>query len=245
LPVSATAPVQRPGLGDARPSGWPPRPDLWLQDYTIQVPDLIGDSRSVILLDAMRRALLILIVALPALAAEPLPLVPREPYAKAHVSWMVRAQSGVREARLAEVDVWAEGTRLRARVKGEPQAGEFWVDGLSAEALRLVAGKPSEPRKHTLEHALQLALSRSPSLANANSDRIAGHPCKIVAEELPGGSTMSRCIWRGLPLSVEIHAGNFAFNAAATMVDEGAVTVADLQPPPGAPPAPASMSAGR
>jgi len=192
------------------------------------------------LFDAMRRSLVILLAALPALAD---PLVPREPFAKAHVSLMVRAQMGEREPRLADVDVWAEGTRLRARIRGEP--GAFWIDGLSADAVRVVDGKVAEPKRRTLEHALQLALAPSPSLANANSDRIAGYPCKIITEELPAGSTMTRCIWRGLPLSVELHAGSFSFNAGATMVEEGAVTVADVAPPPGAPAPAAVASAGR
>lgn len=191
----------------------------------------------------MRRPALILLLALPALAADP--VVPREPFARAHVSLMVRAQNGAGEPRLADVDVWAEGARLRARVRGEPKSGEFWIDGLSSEALRIIDGKVSPPRRRTLEHALQLALAASPSLANANTDRIAGHPCKIVSESLPGGVSMTRCIWRGLPLSVELSARGFTFNAGATMVEEGAVDVADLQPPPGAPSAPASMSAGR
>jgi hypothetical protein len=202
---------------------------------------LIKFSRSVMLHDAMRRAALILTLALPALAADP--LVPREPFAKAHVSLMARAQTGAEEPRLADLDVWAEGTRLRARVRGEPKAGEFWVDGLASEALRILDGKVKDPRRRTLEHALQLALAASPSLANANTDRIAGHPCKIVSEQLGAGFSMTRCIWRGLPLSVELSGKGFSFNAAATMVEEGAVSVADLQPPPGAPPAPASMSA--
>lgn len=187
------------------------------------------------------RAALILLVAVPALAADT--LVPREPFAKAHVSLMARTQVGNDEARLADVDVWAEGTRLRAVVKGE--AAQFWVDGLASEVLFLVAGKKVTPKKRTLEHALQLALAASPSLANANSDRVAGHPCKIMSEALPGGMSMTRCIWRGLPLSVEVSGRGFAFNAAATMVDEGAVSVADLQPPVGAPAAPTSLSAGR
>ncbi len=197
--------------------------------------------------DAMRRTspiLVLLALALPALAADPV-LVPREPFAKAHLSLMARAQVGSGEARLAEVDVWAEGTRLRARIRGEPRSGEFWVDGLASQATRIVDGKVSPPRRRTLEHALQLALAASPSLIHTNTDRIAGHPCKLVSEDLPGGMVMTRCIWRGLPLSVELHAGSFAFNAAATLVEEGAVSVADLQPPPGAPAAPASMSAGR
>ena len=195
------------------------------------------------LFDAMRRTALIALLALPALAADP--VVPREPFAKAHVSLMARAQLGAAEARLADIDVWAEGTRLRARVRGEPRSGEFWVDGLASEALRIVDGKVSQPGRRTLEHALQLALAASPSLANANTDRIAGHPCKIVSEAVPGGYSMTRCIWRGLPLSVEVTGHGFSFNAGATMVEEGAVGVADLQPPPGAPSAPASMSAGR
>ena len=193
--------------------------------------------------DAMRRSLFMVLLSLPALAADP--LVPRESFAKAHVSLMARSQSGSRDARLAEIDLWAEGTRLRAHLRGEPQAGEFWVDGLAAEALRIVDGKVSAPRKRTLEHALQLSLAASPSLANANTDRIAGHPCKIVSEELPAGFTLTRCLWRGLPLSVELTGRGFSFNAAATLVEEGAVSVADLQPPAGAPAAPASLSAGR
>ena len=101
------------------------------------------------------------------------------------------------------------------------------------------------PRKRTLAHGLKVALGASPSLASANTERVAGHPCKIVEEELPGGLQLTRCIWRGLPLSVELRGAGFSFNAAATMVEEGAVTVADLQPPAGAPLAPASLSAGR
>jgi len=191
----------------------------------------------------MRRLSLVLMAAaLPAVAG---PLVAREPFAKAHVTMVARAQSGEREARLAEVELFAEGTRLRARLRGEPTAGEFWVDGLASAALLLVEGKVSEPRRRTLEYALLLALAGSPSLARANTDRIAGHPCKIVSERLPGGATLTRCLWRGLPLSVELHAGSFSFNAAATSVDEGAVSVADLQPPPGAPAASTSLSAGR
>jgi hypothetical protein len=157
---------------------------------------------------------------------------------------MARAEAGPR-MRLAEVDVWAEGTRLRARVRGEPLAGEFWVDGLASEALRIVGGQVVEPKKRSLEQGLKLSLAASPSQANTNTDRIAGHPCKIVEETLPGGFQLTRCIWRGLPLSVELRGAGFSFHAAATMVDEGAVTVADLQPPAGAPSAPASLSAGR
>jgi hypothetical protein len=182
-----------------------------------------------------------LLFALPVLAA---PVVAREPFAKAHVSMMARAQSGRAEARLAEIDVWAEGTRLRARVRGEPQAGEFWVDGLASQALHLRDGKIDTPAKKSLEHALQLALAASPSLQNANTDRVAGHPCKIVTER-GAGATITRCIWRGLPLAVEVQFKGFTFNAAATLVEEGAVTLADLQPPAGAPAAPPTLSATR
>ena len=193
----------------------------------------------------MKRSSLFLIAAAMAAVAATPPLVAREPFAKAHVSMMARAQNGGREARLAEVDVFAEGTRLRARLRGEPKAGEFWVDGLASPVLRLVEGQVAEPRRHTLERALLMAFAASPSLASANTDRIAGHPCKIASQTLPGGATLTRCLWRGLPLSVELHAGAFSFNAAASLVEEGAVSVADLQPPPGAPAAPASLSAGR
>jgi hypothetical protein len=181
--------------------------------------------------------------ALPAVAAGP--VVPREAFAKAHVSMMARVQAGRGEARLAEIDLWAEGARLRARVRGEPQAGEFWVDGLASEPLHLRDGKVVEPGKNTLEHGLKISLAASPSLANANTDRIAGHPCKIVTQSLGRGTSLTRCIWRGLPLSIELESKGFVFNAAATMVEEGAVTLADLQPPAGAPAAPASLSATR
>jgi hypothetical protein len=180
------------------------------------------------------------------LAAAADALVAREPFAKAHVSMMARAETSRGEpARLAEIDVWAEGTRLRARVRGEPRAGELWIDGLAAEPLRILDGKVVEPARRSLEAGLKLALSASPSLATANSDRVAGHPCKVVTEQLAGGASLTRCIWRGLPLSIELKGRGYSFNAAATLVEEGAVTVADLQPPPGAPAAPASMSAGR
>lgn len=172
--------------------------------------------------------------------------VPREPFANARVSMVARSEAATdAEARLAEVDVWAEGTRLRARLRNEPRAGELWIDGLGAQPLRIVDGKVSEPKRRTLEAALKLAFSTSPSLVSANTDRVAGHPCKVAHETLPGGWSLSRCIWRGVPLSVELKTRGFTFNAAATLVEEGAVTVADLQPPAGAPAAPASLSAGR
>jgi hypothetical protein len=194
------------------------------------------------MIDAMRRILPLLLLATSTLAAGP--VVPREPFAKAHVQLMARAQSKNREAKLMDIDVWAEGTRLRARVRGDQKAGEFWVDGLAAQALHLVSGKIEEPKRKTMDVALMQALAATPSLANANSDRIAGHPCKIISEEVAGG-TMTRCIWHGVPLSVEFTQDGFSFNAAAVLVEEGAVSLADLQPPPGAPAAPASMSAGR
>lgn len=190
----------------------------------------------------MRRTpFIFVLLALPALSAGT--QVPREPFANAHVTLMARSQVGDSDARLADMDVWAEGTRLRARLRGEPAAGEFWVDGLSSQALRIVDSKVVQSRKRTMEYALELSLSASPTLANANTDRIAGHPCKIVTEDVPGG-VLTRCIWRGLPLSVELKTGTFTFNAAATMVEENVVRVADIQPPPGAPAAPPSMSAG-
>jgi hypothetical protein len=196
------------------------------------------------MVDAMRRfsAALIFAAALPALAAPP--AGPREAFGNAHILLVVRSQLKGHEARLADLEVWAEGTRLRALVRGEPKSGEFWVDGPGAKPLHLLDGKVDEPRRRTLEGALMVALAASTSLSNANSDRIAGHPCKIIADEPAHGETLTRCMWRGLPLSVEFASRDFSFNAAATLVEEGAVTVADLQPPPGAPSAPASLSAG-
>ncbi|OLD07586.1 MAG: hypothetical protein AUI90_09700 [Deltaproteobacteria bacterium 13_1_40CM_3_69_14] len=183
-----------------------------------------------------RSAVLTMLAAIPAISAGA--AVPREPFARAHVFWMARAQSGAGEARLAEIDVWAEGTRLRAQVRGEPQVGEFWIDGLASQALHVAGGKVDPPRRKTLEHALQFALAAAPVLPHTNSDRIAGRPCRIVVEPLQAGITMTRCIWRGLPLSVELHDKDFSFHAAAMLVEEGAVALADRQPPAGAPAAP-------
>jgi hypothetical protein len=191
----------------------------------------------------MRRlSAMIFAAALPALSASP--AGPREPFANAHLFLMARAQAKGHEARMVDLEIWSEGTRLRARARGETSLGEFWVDGLAAKPLHLVDGKIDEPRRRTMEGALMLALTASPSPAKASSDRIAGHPCKIVTEELGEDATLTRCMWRGVPLSVELSQRGFTFNAAATLVEEGAVTVADLQPPPGAPSAPASLSAG-
>ena len=188
-----------------------------------------------------RRGLLPLLIALPALAAGT-PAI-REPFANAHLSLMARVQSGGGEPRLADVDVWAEGARLRARVRGD--AGELWIDGPDAPALFIAGGKVEEARRRTMERALQLALAPARMPAHANTDRIAGRPCKIVQEVLSAGVTLTRCLWRGLPLSVALAAKGFSFNAGATLVEEGAVTAADLQPPAGAPAAPESMSAVR
>jgi len=190
----------------------------------------------------MRRiALFSLLLAMPALAAAPA----REAFGNAHVTLMVRMQAGAGEPRLAELDVWADGTRLRARVRGEPESGEFWIDGLDSVALWIVAGKSETPKRRTFAHALQLSLASAALPAHGNTDRIAGRPCRIVTERLSTSVTMTRCLWRGLPLSVELQAKGFSFNAGAMLVEEGTVTPADLQPPAGAPAAPASMSAGR
>ena len=189
-------------------------------------------------------ALALVFVASAASAADP--LVPREPFAKAHITMMARAEAtSDHEARLAEIEVWAEGSLLRALLRGEPKSGELWIDGFASQPLLIHDGKVEEPRRRTLEAGLKAAFATSPSLASANTDRVAGHPCKVINQALPGGVTLSRCIWRGLPLSIELKARGFSFNAAATLVEEGAVSVADLQAPAGAPAAPASLSAGR
>jgi hypothetical protein len=188
-----------------------------------------------------RTALASLLLALPSLAAAP----PREPFGNAHVALMVRLQAGAAEPRLAEVDLWAEGARLRARIRGQPESGELWIDGLGSPALWIVNGKVEPAGRRTLAHALQLSLAPPPSPAHANTDRIAGRPCKVVTEALSATVTLNRCIWRGLPLSVELRTKGFSFNAAAMLVEEGAVVPADLQPPAGAPAAPESMSAVR
>lgn len=194
----------------------------------------------------VRRLILLVIAALPFSSRADAPPA-REPFAKAHVTMMARCEGRDGDTRLAEVDVWAEGTRLRAKVRGEEGAvsGELWVDGLSAEAVRVLEGKVVEPRKRTLAQGLKLAFSPVTTLANSNNDRIAGHSCKLVTERVAAGLTLTRCIWRGLPLSVELSGRGFSFNAAATLVEEGAVAVADLQPPAGVPPAPASLNAAR
>src|SRR5438105_5580553 len=193
-----------------------------------------------------RRGSLLLIAGALAVAAAPAaPMVAREPFAKAHVQLMTRSEAKGGQLRLVDVDLWAEGTRLKARVRDSASAGEFWVDGLGSAPLRIVNGRIAEPRPRTLEAGLQLALRASPDPGSSRNDRVAGHPCKIVTEDLKGGIAMTRCIWRGLPLAVEIQGKDFTFNAAATMVEEGQVTVADLQPPPGAPAAPTTLSAGR
>lgn len=186
-----------------------------------------------------RTALISLLLAAPAFAAAPA----REPFGNAHLSLMVRMEAGAAGPRLAEVDVWSDGSRLRARIRGE--AGELWIDGLDSAAQWIVKGKVEQPRRRTLEHALQLSLAPAPSPAHANTDRIAGRPCKVVTEVLSPTVTLTRCMWRGLPLSVELRAKGFSFNGGAMLVEEGVVPAADLQPPAGAPAAPPSMSAVR
>src|SRR6202048_1653905 len=116
-----------------------------------------------------RTCLLSLLVALPAVAAGL--LVPREPFANAHLSLMARSKSGGAEARLAEVDVWAEGNRLRARVRGGAQAGEYWVDGLASQALRIVNGKVEAAARQTVEHGLHV----SPAATALRPPRSARH----------------------------------------------------------------------
>lgn len=190
----------------------------------------------------MRRiALASLLLAMPALAGAP----SREPFGNAHLTLMVRVQAGAAEPRLAELEVWADGTRLRARVRGEPESGDFWIDGLDSAALWIVGGKVETPKRRTLAHALQLSLGAALPPAHGNTDRIAGRPCQIVTEPLSPSVKMTRCIWRGLPLSVELQTKGFSFNAGAMLVEEGVVSPADLRPPHGAPAAPESMSAGR
>lgn len=191
------------------------------------------------------------LVAAPLLLAAPAApaaeaLFAREPFAKAKVHFMARAEKDGKVT-LAELEVWAEGTRLRARFTPGPGAptGELWVDGFTAAPLLVRAGKVEGTRRYSLEHGLALALQAAPAPANSGNDRVAGRPCKLVTEEVQGGLTMTRCLWRGLPLSVEVSGRGFSFHAAATSVEEGAVTVADLQPPPGAPAAAPGLSAGR
>ncbi len=169
----------------------------------------------------------------------------REPFANAHVSLMVRIQDGASPPQLADVDIRADGARLRATVRGDAAAGEIWIDGRESPALRISNGRVEDPPRRSIERSLQLALGPAAPAAQANTDRIAGRPCEIVSEIVAPGVTLTRCMWRGLPLSIELRAAGFAFNAAATMVEEGVVGASELQPPAGAPAAPASMSAGR
>lgn len=196
----------------------------------------------------MSRSQLLLVLSLAA-ASAPVsaagPLVPRERFARAHVQLMVRAAQRRGSARVEDVDVWADGARLKAVIRASG-AATVWVDGLSSEPLVLAAGKVAEPRADSLEGSLRLALRASTDLGNSKNDRVAGRPCKVVSESLPGGVQITRCLWRGLPLSVELSGPNgYSFNAAATLVEEGRVAVADLQPPPGAPAASRSLSASQ
>ena len=188
--------------------------------------------------------LLLLAASTAALAETEARLEPREPFARAHVQMMVRVQRGSAPALLADVDVWAEGTRLRATVAGDAEHAQYWIDGLAAEPLRIVKGSVVPAKSKTLAHGLELSLRAAPDRGNSQNDRVAGKPCKIATEHLKGGYTLRRCFWRGLPLSVELSGRGFEFNAAATLVEDR-VTVADLQPPVGAPAAPASLNAAR
>ena len=177
-------------------------------------------------------------------AADEGPIVKLEPFANAHLLLMARGEVNG-QVRLADVELWASGDKLRARVA--PQSGgaagdQLWVDGLSSEVLLLRDGKVSEPRRRSLEHGLQLALRAAPELGNSKNDRVAGHPCKVLTEQLPNGMALTRCIWKGLPLSVELSGRGFSFNAAATLVEEDRVALADIQPPPGAPAAAKSLA---
>src|SRR3989442_6788257 len=95
-----------------------------------------------------RSAVLTMLAAIPAISAGA--AVPREPFARAHVFWMARAQSGAGEARLGGIDVGAGGTRLRAQVRGEPPVGGFWVDWLASQALHVAGGQVGPPPRHTL-----------------------------------------------------------------------------------------------
>ena len=178
--------------------------------------------------------------------ADEAPLLKRESFANAHLLYMVRAESQGR-SKMADVELWADGARLRARI-APPRgvsADEVWVDGLASEALLLHAGHVAQARPGSIEEGLQRSLRPAPELGNSKNDRVAGHPCKVVSEELPEGGTLTRCLWRGIPLSVELRARGHSFNAAATLVEEGQVSVADLQPPAGAPDAARGLSATR
>src|SRR5207302_4662802 len=83
-------------------------------------------------------SLLALGVAGPALSEAETRVFPREPFARAHVQMMARAQRGIAPAVMADLDIWAEGTRLRATVTGDEEKAQYWIDGLAAEPLRIV-----------------------------------------------------------------------------------------------------------
>ena len=180
-----------------------------------------------------------------ALAESETRVVPRQPFAAAHVQYMARAQRANAPASLSEVDVWAEGTRLKAVIAGDSEQATYWVDGLASHPLRLVKGQVAAAKAKTLAQGLELAFRAAPDQGNQQNDRVAGKPCRIVSEKLKGGVTLRRCFWRGIPLSVELSSRTFDFNLAATLVEEGKVAVAHLQPPLGAPAAPASLNAAR
>jgi len=220
-----------------------------VQPYTLHSTYLIAGRKLVTIGTIMASAKLSLLLSLPLLSGAAFADSPaaREPFAKAHVTMVARAQSKDSGARLVEIEIWAEGSRLRARLHDDNGVipGELWIDGPSAEAVQVIAGKVVEPKKRSLEQGLKLSLGRVQQTATSNNDRVAGHSCKLVSERLAGGLALTRCLWRGLPLSIELSGRGYSFNAAATLVEEGAVTVADLQPPPGVPPASASLNAAR
>jgi len=186
----------------------------------------------------------LIVVALVGPAAAAAAPAAREPFGRAHVQLMARAQKAKRPATMADVYLWAEGARLRAVVVGDPEGAQFWIDGLALDPVRLVKGQVQPARTRTLARGVELALIASTDSANHQNDRVAGKPCKVVVDQLKGGYTMRRCMWRGLPLSVELNGPGFDFNAAATLVEER-VSLADLQPPQGAAGSPRVLNAAR
>jgi hypothetical protein len=168
----------------------------------------------------------------------------REPFGRAHVQMMARVQRGAAPGIMADVDLWAEGTRLRATIAGDGEHAQYWIDGLASEPLRIVKGQVAPAKAKTLAQGVEFSLRAPSDAGNRQNDRVAGKPCKIVSERLKGGLSLRRCFWRGLPLSIELKGRGFEFNAAATLVEEK-VALADLQPPVGAPAAPRSMNAAR
>ena len=180
LGVTAEELVRRHGTGEQRTAVRPSRCSCPAPRATLDPSFRIGAHCRAHPDDAMRRiALASLLFAVPALAAAP----SREPFGNARVTLMVRVQAGGAEPRLAELDVWAEGTRLRARVRGEPASGDLWVDG-SGSPLWIVDGKVEAPSAGRWRRRCNSPSVSRRAPAHANTDRIAGHPCKIVTETL-------------------------------------------------------------